>query len=207
MAHDRNVNPFRVTCVGHSFISRLKSFTDGDGSTDPAMFNLRLDPERYQISFIGVPGASTRGRRSIQPALNRIGSMCPDLIFLDIGSNDLCDENVEPKNLARYIISLSRFVLMGYDIRSVALGSILPRVGSSWNSYNQRVSATNRYLRELAANEPCVYFWRHRGFSARCAINPFSADGVHPHAQRGMPKYVRSVRHAILFFEQKTRRN
>ena len=95
MAHDRNVNPFRVTCVGHSFISRLKSFTDGDGSTDPAMFNLSLDPERYQISFIGVPGA----------------------------------------------------------------------------------------------------------------INPFSADGVHPHAQRGMPKYVRSVRHAILFFEQKMLRS
>jgi len=196
-----------VTCVGHSFISRLKCFTDRDGPSEPAMYNLRLDPGRYQISFIGVPGASTRGHRSIQPALNRIGSLRPDLVFLDIGSNDLCDENVEPQDLARYIISLARFVLVGYEIRSVAVGSILPRVGPTWSSYNQRVSATNRYLRELAANEPSVHFWRHRGFSARCAINPFSADGVHPHAQRGMPKYVRSVRHAILFFEQKMLRS
>ena len=198
--NDLDVDRFRVVIVGHSFVSRLQTFV----RSDSRMTNLRLDPRKYDVSFIGIPGASTRGRKSLQPALQGLGDRHADCVFIEIGSNDLCDENIEPRRLARDIVSLARFVSVGYEPKCVVIGSILPREGPRWESYNQRVVATNRCLSVLAMSEPGIHYWRHRGFT-RCAISPFSHDGVHPNLVQGMPKYVRSVRQAVLFFYFKTK--
>jgi lysophospholipase L1-like esterase len=194
---------FRVVIVGHSFVSRLQAFVRNEGQSN-GMKNLRLDPDRYEISFLGIPGASTRGNRSLQPALQQIDAIHPDFVLIEIGSNDPCDENVEPRRLAGDIISLARFVSVGYDTPCVVVGSILPRVGARWLAYNQRVAAANRYLSELIAAESGIHYWRHRGFTCR-SVNPLAEDGVHPNAAHGMPKYVRSVRQAVLFFHFKSK--
>lgn len=196
---------FRVMLIGHSFIRRLQTYSERSGHASDPYANLRLDRNQFRLSFIGLPGASVNGARSLQPQLHTIQTIHPDIVFLEIGSNDLCDPNLEPRILAQNVISLARFIHIGYNVQCVVIGSILPRVGSTWRSYNTRVIVTNEYLREFSIPEVGLYFWRHRGFTD-CSVNPFSGDGVHLNPQ-GMQKYVRSIRWAVLSYKSKLMRS
>jgi len=193
---------FHTLFIGHSFINHLKPFI-ASGSPVMNVVNLNLDPQYFVNTLVGRSGATAGGRRSIQSALHVIDQINPNMVFLEIGSNDLCDENREPMHISVDIVSLARFIKIGYGISCVVIGKILPRTHRvDMNAYNIRVGATNRHIRHLASQELGIYTWRHRGFS-NPTINPFHTDGVHLNKTHGIPKYIRSLRHAVLFHRVK----
>jgi lysophospholipase L1-like esterase len=200
---------FRVTCIGHSFVARLQTFTNQSLPTNK-FANCKLDTTLFQISYIAKSGALIKGRSSLHSEVHRLHSLSPHMVFLQLGSNDLCNENCEPITLATDIISFARFLRIGYDITYVIIGTILPRMSAGRfqfdvAAYNRRVNATNQHLHHLASDEAGIHTWKHRGFS-NWAQSPFAFDGVHLNHTYGMPKYVRSVRQAMLFYKGKSLR-
>lgn len=105
-----------------------------------------------------MPGASTRENRSLRLALQQIDAIHLDFVFIEIG-NDLCDESVKPRRIARDIVSFARFVSVGYETKCVVVDTILQRMGLRSLSHNERVAATNKYLSELVMAEPGMHYW------------------------------------------------
>ena len=51
----------------------------------------------------------------------------PDIVLVDISSNDMCDEEVTPAKLAGDIMKLARFFVEGCDVKVMVIGALLPR--------------------------------------------------------------------------------
>ena len=95
----------------------------------------------------------------------------PEVVFLQIGSNDLCDPEKSPESVAKSIIDLANRLILNYNVKFVALIQIVHRlhpsrpvryrVDPSW--YNPRVDSTNLKL-SAQANPDHSCLWRHKGF-------------------------------------------
>ena len=128
----------------------------------------------------------------------------PDLIYLEIGSNDLCDINVMPEKLAKHVAAFADCLCVAYKIPAIYVGQVLQRFKMSdkcvisVSEYKRRVIAYNKALEaRLQRVQNCVQFWRHRGGFWGKNANLFKKDGVHLSLEKGMPKYIRSLQQAV----------
>ena len=88
-----------------------------------------------------------------------------------------------------------------YDVRCVAISTIVPRDNPRWltaSQYRSKADAVNHYTsREIIPNSS-IYFHRHKGFwrddtNQVADTSRWSTDGVHPNTQEGMKKYMKSI--------------
>lgn len=198
----------RASVLGHSFVKRLGDYTrDGEDLWK----NLRLNNDEFDIEFVGLGGSNVH---TVQQKLGEISRFSPQLVFMQIGSNDLCKANCEPERLARHIISLANLLCEGYGVQRVVIGQILRRqppsgrhVHKFWahmevslEEYNLCVIKTNSILEnslDQCQDYSNMTYWRHRGFWNQDR-NMLSDDGVHLNAA-GLHKYAYSVRKALLY--------
>jgi len=166
---------------------------------DRGWSNLSLDFRDIETTFFGIGGSTVRpGPKSMQNTrnMNVISSYNPDVIFLQVGGNDIKNRNVDPKKLARDIIVYAKFIIECYDVKHVIIGQLFRRY-SRRNpiNYNELVYDVNKQLTELTGDESKISLWHHRGFwfNTRQYI---SADGVHFN-NLGMRKFAQSVRLTI----------
>ena len=124
----------------------------------------------------------------------------PEILFIELGSNDLCYRNSDPQDIADNILRLAN-AAHNMEVKEVYVSQVLYRRGcgiptSVWN-YNAKVDALNRHLEENISNAShSFHFWKHRGL--RFPAKPVLArDGVHFNKQ-GSNRYYRSVRGAVL---------
>lgn len=192
----------RVSVFGHSFVRRL-----GDYARCESWENLRLDTNEFDVRFFGLGGSNVR---TVQQNLGDISEYQPEIVFVQIGSNDLCKIDCEPEKLALDIISLANLLCEGYDVNRVIVGQILKRQEPSsfharrfWHhmqisleTYNERVIQTNRLLESYIEKYPKMVYWRHRGFWHQ-EKRMICADGVHLNSD-GLHKYAYSIRKAVL---------
>lgn len=186
--------PVKAIIVGHSFVKRLADFC-----SDRRNFaNLRLETNLFHVEFKGVSGAKvshSNSAKSLGSMARTVSDMCPDIVYIDIGSNDLCSRNVQPTELALRIFDIS--TELSKSCKCVVIGQILPRLCES-STYNERVRSLNEKLKHLAseANGNVIFWkmekvWRVNGIYHR--------DGVHLSNPLGMDRYARNVRGAVLF--------
>lgn len=185
--------------VGHSFIRRLQSWC-----APRSLLNLNLDPNRVQIYWYGEGGATIANEthsKCIGSTASMVRDLEADIVFVDIGSNDLCNPALHPAKLVDYILSFANS-LIAHGCRCVILSEILHR--QSAYSYNLRVDATNALLQQFCLSVPNMVFWKHsrQNFNKRFLTNFVAADGIHVDQSVGMPKYYVSVRGAILYAEK-----
>lgn len=88
-----------------------------------------------------------------------------DLIFISLGSNDLCDANYPPHKFARDIVSYANYLKCGLEIKQVVIGQILFRDRQPYELYNDHVAQANVQIQSLCETEAesGLYFWKHRG--------------------------------------------
>ena len=173
--------------IGHSFIKRFEDYFRRFQSC------LDFNGQSVEVTFHGFGGAHVNDSR-IHQAANSISST--DLVFLDIGSNDLSDVNSNPRNIAKNIFDLA--CTMVDSSRAVVILEIIWRMSADPN-YNCRVQTCNATLRQYTLNAPHIYFWKHRvGLNSPTTRTP--SDGVHLSNHTGYPKYARSIRDCIQFF-------
>lgn len=146
--------------LGHSFIRRLRDYIK---STEDS-YNLRLWRENCFVSFY-ARGRLTINRLLNTPELNSF-PQGHDICFLQIGSNDLCDQSRSVSEIGTAIHSFANFLICCRKAKKVIIEQILrryPRVTDP--QYSDRVIEISILLRSLCTSDDNVYLWHHRGFS------------------------------------------
>ena len=157
-----------VLVLGHSFSRRLR-----DRAFNHRCLNLNLDRTRVTVFWQGTGGATVLRPRPphkmIWSDVHFIRDLEIDIVFIDVGSNDLSNrvpDWLTPHKLANSIKNLADECL-NLGAKQVIVGELLPRRFLS--TYNLRVSETNQQLELLLQNNPRIYVWLHRN-------NNFSFD-------------------------------
>ncbi|KAJ8301835.1 hypothetical protein KUTeg_020822 [Tegillarca granosa] len=169
----------------------------------PPDANLRLSRSIYTVT------TRSRGGLKVRTLANDASmtqfSTQQDIVFLQIGGNDLCNPGLRVESLCHQITSFAHYLRHGVGIRRVIIGQLLRRQPWATDSdYNARVVSLNNLLSAWTKENQdlSIYFWHHRGFWDATLSYLDPRDGVHllysPTNQTIMRKYLRSIRSAVL---------
>ena len=157
------------------------------------------------LSFFGMRGAKVLHLNRILPVIARYG---PDVLLVDIGSNDLA-QGAQP---ARVAASVEQWVkeatrvfpgvicLLSVVPRATALGNMTPE------QFLNSALELEALLKLLPKSHNNVLYHKHKGFYEReeeqgvkSPLIPYawSHDGIHPNNQLGRKKYKNLLRLAI----------
>lgn len=182
------VSPPTVLVLGHSFVRRLRD--DLKSNFDPradGTFKLSNDT---RVHMHGVGGRTVRKLR--QYDLGVVTSVAPDVVILDIGTNDLSANR--PEVVGSEIEDLVCLLLDSYLVRVVAVCEVIPRAQAP--VFNEAATVLNQYLRGVLEPFANAFLWEHRGFS-NPSVDPYLPDGVHLNSS-GQYCLYRSYRGAML---------
>jgi len=188
----------KVLILGHSFVRRFQFFLyEGlDSRTFPG-----LDLSSVEIHFLGIGGRTVA--KILAFDLDHVRALQPDIVVLEIGSNDLCEAGHRPETVGSSIESLVcklheecnvAFIVLYQVIHRATLPSHCPR-------YNSSVDTLNKYLDVVLEPLSFAEFWRHKGLREP-KITVLRRDGIHLNDQGNYVLY-RSYRGAILFALQR----
>ena len=201
--------PLKVLYLGHSFVRRISDYID----LHPTHLNFGLSSSTHDIHFIGRPGGHARHLARAFPA---VLELAPDLVFLDIGTNDLTV--MHPQELFSQVMATARGLVNTCGVKTVVLLQVLPRTvegrfgqpaefQTKVEQYNNIIQSNVYHQKFIdpVYNVPStpITYWFHRGF--RSDIGSLIVDGVHLN-QTGLPLYIKSLKRAILRFSPEVRR-
>ena len=184
----------KVLILGHSFVRRLNVFLhqSRDRRTVPG-----FDLSSVDLSFLGVGGRTVP--KTLQFDIAKVKALQPEIIILELGSNDLCSVGRHPESVGSDIEHLVSFLHDHCGAAFVVACQVIHRSNTSTHipDYNVKVDVLNQYLQVVL--EPLVYadFWYHRGLR-NPSIPVLCRDGVHLNDHGNYTLY-RSYRGAILF--------
>ena len=182
----------KVLILGHSFVKRL--FRDLGRGFDPrvdANFGLK---GFASVKLWGIGGRTVEKLRFFD--LETIRSYAPDILILEIGTNDL--PFLSPEVVGSAIDDLVRLILDQFGVRVIGWCCVIPR-GISYAEatlFDQRAKVLNNYVDVVLGSIPSVFCWRHREFN-HPAKDFYLPDGVHLNPS-GQYHLYRSYRGAIL---------
>ena len=184
-----------VLILGHSFVKRLQRdmLSNFDARLDA---NFKLQGSAL-VHLHGIGGRRVAKLRSFD--LHVVTSISPDVVILEIGTNDLSLE--PPEVVGSAIEDLVRLLLDSFSVRVVGVCYVIPRCISEMSHipaslFAQRAQILNHYVSVVLDDIPNAFDWRHRNFS-HPAKNVYLADGVHLNPS-GQYHLYRSYRGAIL---------
>ena len=184
--------PPKILVLGHSFVRRLREDLE-------VAFDERASRDFHlqgtaRVRLYGVGGRTVSKLR--QHDLSVVSSFAPDIVILEIGTNDLAVDR--PEVVGSEIEELVRFLREDMSIRVVGVCEVIPRGVCSprAENFNESVSVLNQYLRVVLPTLSNVFCWRHIGFHCP-SLSPYLADGVHVNSF-GQYQLYRSYRGAML---------
>ena len=196
--------PVRVLIFGHSFVCHLNKYLvqKSKGVSSPTPWsNFKFASDDIKVGFLGVRGGTISSKRGspLRKKLFHVSNARPDIVFLEIGTNDLSDTNVSPQSLVSDILKFANYFLHGCGVKVVVLGAVLLRkcLPAGVPDFNSRVTETNVLLKQAAVQEQRIMFAYHVGFE-KPVNEVYFRDGIHLNNESGYRKYTQSVRGAIL---------
>ena len=181
-----------VLILGHSFVKRLER--DLRCHFDHrAHSNFKLEGT-VSVHLHGVGGRTVAKLRSFD--LRVVEQISPDILILEIGTNDLVDTS--PEVVGSEIESLVCLLVAQYKVRVVCVCHVIPRGHSHHEaaSFSARVEVLQQYLDVVLSPIPNVFCWLHSNFS-HPGKDLYLPDGVHVNPA-GQYHLYRSYRGAIL---------
>ena len=182
----------KVLILGHSFVKRLQS--DLKTTFDArAVSNFRLEGTAT-VNLFGVGGRTVEKLRRYD--LHAVRRLAPDVVILEVGTNDLSD--VRPEVVGSSIEELVSSLLDDFSVTVVGVCHVIPRCVSfpDWEDFLQRAEILNNYVRVVLEPFPNAFCWTHKDFSSPLK-DLYSEDGVHVNSC-GQYFLYRSYRGAIL---------
>lgn len=185
----------KVLILGHSFVRRFAAFIAQ--SVDKRVKNNLDLSESAQIALQGVGGRTVDKINVFD--LQRVRKVQPDIVILEIGSNDLCPRDAKPEIVGSKIETLVQHLHAHFNVRFIVVCRTVARAACPRDnpSYNDRVALLNQYLDVVLEAIPFAEFWRHKGLR-KPNVSVLSKDGVHLN-NRGQYALYRSYRGAILY--------
>ena len=114
---------YKICLLGHSFISHFKRFVKNNQTH--FTYSLNLDPSEVMVQYSSFPGATVTAIR--KKRLSDVEDFDPDMVILQIGTNDLADDQCTHEILISAITDLVDTLLYTYHVRYVAVLQILHR--------------------------------------------------------------------------------
>ena len=187
-----------VALFGHSFVAHLERYM----LRDPSRANLGLHGRQgvldFQVRLKGLPGLKLEERDRLRRHEGFVSGA--ELCIVEIGTNDLADQNVDPLVFARKLCDYARHLQYDYHVRKVVISQVLFRRVKPYGSFNDHVIKANEEIARLCEQMPRVYFWRHHNvWSPSEEIYDMSGryPGVHLN-DAGNKRYLRSLKGAVL---------
>ena len=184
-----------VCIVGDSYVHRLEAYAWSIGCP-----NMNFE-SGWSVRYLGVGGARVHSPNPQRRVIRQINTAIqePNLrwVYLNIGSNDLCNPQTVPETLAQHIFSLAVFITHANPWVKVTIGQIHKRLVTPFQVYNNHVDATNQALRHLCIMgdgsliNPRIDWAFVRGL---CRPGPADySDGIH-FSEGGNYKFFKGVR-------------
>ena len=158
--------------VGHSFVQRMVEFIERNQDSGVYSCTFGVD-NSCNVKTIGIGGRTVD--KLIKFDLQTIWDTAPNVVIMDIGSNDLCDKEADPDTVILSILALVELLLKDLLLRCLVLWQVLPRKNPP---YNERVWHLNGLLREVVKGIHRAKFWLDRGL-CNPSRNIFTRDGIH----------------------------
>ena len=191
---------FQVALLGHSFVKRV-----GLHISSTSYVNFGLPAVSHKVFVQGRGGAHILDTMDL---FFKIPGNT-DLLLIDIGTNDLCNSRAPAHTLAVQTFNLAKRLIDRHGVKHVVLFQVLPRTPGGKHgkgpAFTERADRYNRMLQSLIfqhRDQLPISYWFHKGFITN--INDIISDGVHLNS-KGMTKYIKSVRRAIIHFSRKLR--
>lgn len=193
---------YKILFLGHSFITRFKSFLR-EHQADYS-FTLNLSPQQVMIQYSGRPGGTVP--RINADNLEIVTDFEPHVVLLEFDTNDLCNANCSPASVASNIFRLANYLMHEKGVCKVIVMQILHRVNPrkavryrvdiDW--FNARVDECNKTLVSLLTGHASIRFWKHKGLWRQELLErAILPDGVHL-SSAGYRKYFKNVRAAVV---------
>lgn len=180
--------PTRVLILGHSFIHRLFSFLVAHFGRD-FLENFNLGDDLI-FKWHGIGGRTVAKTRQLD--LGVVRSFAPDIVILQLGTNDLTALSAVETGSA--IEDLVRLLYDSYSVKRICVCQTIYRENAPL--FNNKANTLSKYLRVVLEPIPYACYWKHRGFwNSKSRF--LHSDGVHLN-NLGHFKLYRSLRGAIL---------
>ena len=176
--------------LGHSFIRRLKVSLQRDNS-----LNLGLNSSEFSLLWQGFGGIAIKHLSNYEYLINNLQ---PTIMYVEIGSNDLCYRKAQVDQLADHLYSWVLSILARYScVKKIIVGQVIPRLNQPYPHYNKQVTQFNALFREKCLNHPGIVTWKHKGLVTAFA-NCLLPDGVHLNSV-GEKKFKHSIKRALVY--------
>ena len=184
----------QVLIMGHSFVHRFHKFLV-QGSERRVSLDLNLSQSAH-IHYYGVGGRTVDKLSKYD--LSVVGRLKPEIVILELGSNDLSRSEGRPEQVGSKKESLVQLLHAQYGVKFIVVCQTINRALSlrSTPSYNDRVALLNRYLSVVLEMLPFATFWCHKGLR-KPNVQILCKDGIHLN-HKGQYALYRSYRDAIL---------
>ena len=180
MAHSTGrTHDYEVLFLGHSYIRRLSEFIFS-GKHEGVRPDFGLNRDRTTAYFRGIGGARVETiMRDLPRTLNSLYK--PDVVFLQIGGNDILFDDDDMGLLAERVFHLAHMLHSEFLIPQVIVSQLFCRAVSKCAEYNSLVVLFNTHIAALIKDYGCsgLVFWRHQGFwsdAARAQVQ--HKDGI-----------------------------
>ena len=203
-----------IAICGHSFVASLQHFITNkyiESKSDLnfhryAAHHLQVAGLASHVFFHGESGAKIMENFHLPAQLLAHNKV--DILLLDIGTNDVVNQNVDTREIADQIFAHAEAARDLFNVRAVVIFSVIKRENGlqscSKELFLERAGSLNSLLFKKTANERQIHFRKHPGFEtthegAPLPMSHISRDGIHPNTPDGRRKYIRSVTSAIHF--------
>ena len=184
----------RALVFGHSFVRRFSEFIDNSQPNDLYCRDLQL-VHTCEVEIFGIGGRTVD--KTIRFDLNTIRGTAPNVVVLEMGSNDACVKDSDAETIASSLVALTELLISECKLQFIVVCQILPRKHPPFEDYNDRVHKINMLVNEALRHIKRAKFWRHRGLIDPSAAI-YLADGIHLN-EGGNRALYKSYRGAILF--------
>lgn len=194
-------NTLQIALIGHSFVARVtRKYFQVFKCWKFEEALERLIRSSIKCTVAGLSGGKIGDLENIR---SKIAHVHAEIVMIDIGSNDLCD-NILPVEAAIDLRFYLRNLLKNNkEIKLLVICHALHRdVVSKYShkeldKYNQDIDDFNHFVVKMTRNNPKMVHWHHQGLAH--PIEATSSDGVHPDTKNGRIKYLQSITEACVF--------
>ena len=176
--------PPQILILGHSFIRRLAGFLQKRGH----------EHLMAKLSSLGSKCRWPQIAKVRKFDLGIIRRLSPDIIVLELGSNDLT--KLPAQTVGSELETLVRYLHDEFNVKSIAVCQVIRRHSPQCTAYNLKVTKLHLYLKAVLEPIPYCLYWKHRGFW-NSRENIYLPDGVHLN-DLGNLKLFRSIRGAVI---------
>ena len=184
----------KAVILGHSFVRRLRDDLRKNFDVR-ASASFALDSS-LEVFLLGTGGLTVE--RLVPQHLGKLKSILPDIVILEIGTNDL-GQSCRPEVVGSSIDDLVLFLREELKVKVVGVCLVIPRKLRKTKlpdlQFKVAMDILNQYLRVVLEGYSFAFVWEHRQLGS--AKDVISMDGVHVNV-KGQYLLYRSYRGALL---------